>query len=152
MESLTFKEQVLLFYNADIVMSPHGTGLINIMFSIPHSTLIECFAPYHYSRWYVNTASLSSIHYIGVSSFLKDTNNNSFYKTAEVAYANGNFNIDNRLYRDVIMNPPVITIFNAVSDAIDYTNRWRYVYETTDNWSPIFHYFVCCQIPRLETA
>lgn len=125
-------------------MSPHGTGLINIMFSVPHSTLIECFAPYHYSPWYVNTASLSCIHYIKVSSFYKNPINNINYKTAEVAYASGNINIEDRKYRDDILNPPVISIINAVSDAIDYTNRWRYVYETTDKWSPIFYYSVCC--------
>ena len=119
-------------------MSPHGTGLINIMFSVPHSTLIECFAPYHYSPWYVNTASLSCIHYIKVSSFYKNPINNINYKTAEVAYASGYINIEDRKYRDDILNPPVISIINAVSDAIDYTNRWRYVYETTDKWSPIF--------------
>lgn len=126
-------------------MSPHGTGLINIMFSIPHSTLIECFAPYHYSRWYINTASLSSIHYIGVSSYLKNANNNTLYKNAEDAYSNGKFNIDDKKYRDVIMNPSVISVYNAVSDAIDYTNRWRFVYETTYKWSPIFFYNVCFQ-------
>ena len=140
----------MLFYNADIVMSPHGTGLINIMFSIPHSTLIECFAPYHYSRWYINTASLSSIHYIGVTSYIKNANNITLYKNAEVAYSNGNFNIDDRKYRDVLTNPSVISIYNAVRDAIDYTNRWRFVYETTDKWSPIFFYSVCYQSLECE--
>ena len=132
-------------------MSPHGTGLINIMFSIPHSTLIECFAPYHFSPWFVNTASLSSIHYIRVSSFSKNPNSNSNYRNAEIGYATGNINIENRIYRDDILNPPVISICNAVSDAIDYTNRWRFVYETTDKWSPIFYYYVCCQSPSLDT-
>lgn len=131
-------------------MSPHGTGLINIMFSIPHSTLIECFAPYHYSRWYVNTASLSSIHYIGVHSHIKNANNITIYKDAEDAYTNGRFNIDDRKYRDVPMDPSVIAIYNAVRDAIDYTNRWRFVYETTDKWSPIFFYSVCYQSLECE--
>lgn len=142
LEWLTFKQQVLLLYNADIIMTPHGTGIINIIFSIPHSTLIECFALYHYDRWYINTASQSIIHYILVSPFLTPTKINYFYKRVEKAYNIGRFSKYDRECRNGVINPPVVSIFNAVEDAIEYTSRWRFIYQPTTKWSPIFYYFV----------
>ena len=119
-------------------MSTHGTGLINIMFSIPHSSVIECFAPYGFDKWYINTASLSNIHYILLSSFFRKGQLNDFYKEVDNAYSSGNFPAYDRKCRDHLVTPPVMSVYYAVADAIEYTNRWRFVYRTTHKWSPIF--------------
>ncbi|GAA0547416.1 glycosyltransferase family 61 protein [Halorubrum ejinorense] len=42
LEALTFREQVQLFYDADVIMGPHGAGLLNMMFA-GDPTVIELF-------------------------------------------------------------------------------------------------------------
>lgn len=139
LETLSFKQQVTLFYHSDIIMSPHGTGLINIMFSLPHSTLIECHPPFFYDVWFINTASLSSVHYIGVSTYMPKSKMSKLYTKMSNLYNTGNLLTYNRNCRNYPVNPPLFSLFSAVKDAIEYTSRWRFVFESTDKWSPIFN-------------
>lgn len=39
-ENLSFEEQINLFYNADLVLGPHGAGLANIVFCRPQTKLL----------------------------------------------------------------------------------------------------------------
>ncbi|NEO54927.1 MAG: glycosyltransferase family 61 protein [Okeania sp. SIO3B5] len=50
LESMSVMEQASLLYHAKNIVSPHGAGLTNIIFSQPGTKLIEIFSPY-----YVNT-------------------------------------------------------------------------------------------------
>ena len=49
MDDLTMKEQMTLFYNADIVVAPHGSALSNLLFCRKGSTVIEIL-PYRYAE------------------------------------------------------------------------------------------------------
>lgn len=91
MEHLSFSDQVTHFYKTDIVLSPHGSALINLLFSVPHSVVIECNPPYFYELWYINTASLSLVHYISVSTFFPNDKKNKKWRHAEFSYYNGDF-------------------------------------------------------------
>ncbi|MEA5539153.1 tetratricopeptide repeat protein [Limnoraphis robusta Tam1] len=51
LESLSVEQQVTLFANAEIIVSAHGSGLTNIMFCCPGTTVIELVSP-HYIRHY----------------------------------------------------------------------------------------------------
>jgi hypothetical protein len=42
-EELSFEQQINLFGNADVVISPHGSGLSNIVFCSPNTKVIELF-------------------------------------------------------------------------------------------------------------
>jgi capsular polysaccharide biosynthesis protein len=42
-EELSFEQQITLFSNSDVVISPHGSGLSNIVFCPPNTKVIELF-------------------------------------------------------------------------------------------------------------
>jgi hypothetical protein len=42
-EDLSFEQQINLFANADVVISPHGSGLSNIVYCPPNTKVIELF-------------------------------------------------------------------------------------------------------------
>ena len=138
MEHLSFHDQVTIFYQTDIVFSPHGSALINLIFCVPHSVVIECNPPYFYELWYINTASLSLVHYISVSTFFPNAKSNTKWKQAESSYYNGEFSTIRRRYVNLKINPPLFNALCAVEDAIEYVKRWRFYYEVNDKWSPIF--------------
>ena len=139
MDQLSFREQVQLFYNSDIIFSPHGSALLNLLFCVPHSAAIECNPPYFYELWYINTASLSLVHYISVSTFYTNHQANKLWEIAENSYYDGNFSSIRREYVNFNIDPPLFEVLCAVSDAIEYVNRWRLNYEVNDKWSPIFY-------------
>lgn len=45
LENMTLKEQVQLFANADIIITPHGAGLTNLIFSPISTKVIEFYSP-----------------------------------------------------------------------------------------------------------
>ncbi|MGG6296087.1 tetratricopeptide repeat protein [Leptolyngbya sp. AN02str] len=45
LESLSISEQAMLFANADVIVAPHGSGLTNLAFCRPNTTVIELFSP-----------------------------------------------------------------------------------------------------------
>jgi capsular polysaccharide biosynthesis protein len=49
LETLSVAEQVQLFAQADVIVSPHGSGLTNLAFCQPGTVVVECFSP-HYLR------------------------------------------------------------------------------------------------------
>ena len=138
MDGLSFKDQLQLFYKADIVVSPHSASFINLIFSVPHTAVVECYPPYFYEPWYSNTVMISRLHYIMVSSFEEKNRAKRVWKGVERAYENGRFFLIRRQYSDNKVNPPQFKMLSAIRDAMEYSKRWRFVYEVNDKWSPIF--------------
>ncbi|MGD1712519.1 tetratricopeptide repeat protein [Dapis sp. BLCC M172] len=52
LETLSVLEQVTLFANAKVIVSPHGSGLTNIMFCQPGTTVIELVSPNYIRHYY----------------------------------------------------------------------------------------------------
>ncbi|GAB4134101.1 MAG: hypothetical protein Fur0046_05550 [Cyanobacteria bacterium J069] len=68
LETCAIAEQAQLFYNADIVVSPHGSGLTNLAFCRPGTQVIELFSPnYVYPcYWYLsNLIGLDYAYHLG---------------------------------------------------------------------------------------
>ena len=120
-------------------MAPHGAALVNIMFCTPHSVLIECTPPYFYELWYINTAALSNLHYISVTTYYPNNNTYKPWTYAENAYLQGFFESKRRAYLYRETNPPLINIVNAISDAVSYLLRWRFSFSSSKEWSPLFY-------------
>lgn len=71
LETMTVAEQVQLFSQAEIVVSPHGSGLTNLAFCSPKTTVIECFSP-HYLRtdyWMISQYLQLNHYYLVGESF-----------------------------------------------------------------------------------
>ncbi|MEA5580555.1 tetratricopeptide repeat protein [Nodularia harveyana UHCC-0300] len=68
LESMSVVEQALLFSEAEIIISPHGSGLTNLVFCQPGTKVIELFSPnyvYHCYWWISNLVSLDYYYLIG---------------------------------------------------------------------------------------
>lgn len=138
MDGLSVKRQILLFYSADLVFSPHGSALVNLLFTTPHSTLIECNPPYFYEMWFSNIGWMSRMHYVSVTTYYPQWMKQDVQDAAEVLYQKGKIYLKRRDFSDNPVIPPLMNVLNAVSDAVEYTKRWRFAYEITDKWSPLF--------------
>lgn len=138
MDGLSVKQQILLFYSSDLVFSPHGSALVNLLFTTPHSSLIECNPPYFYEMWFANIAWMSRLHYVCVTTYRAHWLKPDAVKTAEQLYNHGKFFLKRRAFSDYRVGPPLTNVLSALSDAVEYTKRWRFVYEITDKWSPLF--------------
>lgn len=63
LENLTFDEQVLLFHQAKYIISAHGAGLTNIVFSQPETKIIEIM-PHTLMHWcYRQLAMINDLSY-----------------------------------------------------------------------------------------
>ena len=68
LESMSVLEQAALFSQAEIIISPHGSGLTNLVFCQPGTKVIELFAPnyvYHCYWWISNLVSLDYYYLLG---------------------------------------------------------------------------------------
>lgn len=45
LENLTLEEQANIFFNASVILAPHGASLVNLIFSQPGTRVIEIFSP-----------------------------------------------------------------------------------------------------------
>lgn len=64
LEELSLKEQINLFSEVDIVVSPHGAGLANLVFCKPNTTVIEMFPYNSHSGMYKAIADRVNLNHI----------------------------------------------------------------------------------------
>lgn len=64
LEEMSVLEQVALFANARLIIAPHGSGLSNLVYCTPGTTIVELFSP-HYLRtdYWVLSQQLQLKHY-----------------------------------------------------------------------------------------
>jgi capsular polysaccharide biosynthesis protein len=62
-EKLSFIEQVRLFQNATVVVSPHGAGLSNLVFCAPETRVLEIFAPSYVNICYWDLSQKVRLRY-----------------------------------------------------------------------------------------
>lgn len=75
LETMTVDQQAQLFDQAEIVVAPHGSGLANLTFCSPGTTVVECFSP-HYLRtdyWMISQYLQLNHYYLVGESFACDS-------------------------------------------------------------------------------
>nr|HPO49249.1 glycosyltransferase family 61 protein [Spirochaetota bacterium] len=63
LEELTFREQVALFHNAEHIVSPHGAGLTNLVFSKKNTKILEIFSPQYVVPYYYCISKTCGLDY-----------------------------------------------------------------------------------------
>lgn len=64
LETLTLADQIALFAEAEVIITPHGSGLTNTVFCQPGTKIVELFSPHYMRYYYVNISrSLGLKHY-----------------------------------------------------------------------------------------
>lgn len=66
-EKYSVREQMALFFNADIVLSVHGANSTNCMYMRKNTVFIEAFSSYWINRCNLYTIAEAGVHYLPVS-------------------------------------------------------------------------------------
>jgi tetratricopeptide (TPR) repeat protein len=86
-ETLTLAEQSLYMSSADVIISPHGAGLTNLVFCQPGTKVIEIFSPKFYPNCYFVLSNICGLeHYYLMGEFFV------------------NHQTDNPIHQDILVN------------------------------------------------
>lgn len=83
LEKLPISEQISIFTKASVIISPHGSGLSNIVFCNPMTNVIELFPSNYLEACFANVSNLININY-NYLIFDSDKKNNDFYVDIEI--------------------------------------------------------------------
>ena len=81
LEDMNFYKQVQLFYNAKVVIAPHGAGLTNLIFSKSNTKILELFGDYLNPVFYKMSSAKGMDYFLfkGKDADCKDSRRNNFY-------------------------------------------------------------------------
>ena len=66
LSKLSFDKQINYFYNASCIISPHGAGLVNIIFCNPHTKIIELNNNSFKCRVFKNISKINKLNYMNL--------------------------------------------------------------------------------------
>lgn len=138
------KCQIEVFFQADILLTPHGAGATNMIFMRPRTVFIEAFPPYFLECMFMNLANIMRVHYESITvyneTFLAKGVNSG---AGEKHYELGIILRTRRRFINAIIDPSPSVVFPAVDNAIEYLNSYRYKRDVfQDNF---LFLLVCCE-------
>jgi hypothetical protein len=87
----TVKEQMEIYYSADIILGPHGASFTNILWCRPNTVLIELFSNQYYPPYFRYLANVLELNYYAIIENDVQVSND--------AYSNKNFTISPEVLR-----------------------------------------------------
>ncbi|CBK24406.2 Tetratricopeptide TPR_2 [Blastocystis hominis] len=66
-KSCSMSCQIRIFFEADILLTPHGAGATNMIFMRPRTVFIEAFPPYFLECMFMNLANIVRVHYLSIA-------------------------------------------------------------------------------------
>ena len=63
LEEMTYREQVALFAQAEIVFAPHGAGLSGLVYCDPGTKVVECYSPQYVNACFYALANTMKLDY-----------------------------------------------------------------------------------------
>lgn len=139
---LDFRQQVLNYVHSDVIVAPHGSGISGIIFSLPWSVMIECYAPLFFELDYAPLCYVSRVLYISVNDYNNTRVPANDWSKGIAAYQNGTFF---EIRRDFILYsiiPPTTQLIHAVEDGILFYRCRRSLYRLSPSISDasfLFH-------------
>lgn len=119
--------QIRIFFEADILLTPHGAGATNMIFMRPRTVFIEAFPPYFLECMFMNLANIVRVHYLSITVY------NETFLARGVQSGAGDKHYDlgiimrtRRRYINARIAPSPSAVFPAVDNAIEYLNSYRY--------------------------
>lgn len=74
LEDLSFEQQKNYFLHADMILSPHGAGLANLVFCKKTARIIEIFPPDTHSDIYENISKNLDLNYLSIQGIKSESN------------------------------------------------------------------------------
>lgn len=120
-------EQIHIFADADVIMTPHGAGQMNIIFMRPRTVLLETFPPYFYECTFMNLCNNIHVHYISITTYNETyLDPHAQSGSADRYYNMGIFIHKRKHYIRTSIDPNHFSVLSAVDSAIEYLNTYRY--------------------------
>lgn len=82
--NLSYEEQLSLFYNAEVVISPHGGSLTNLLAANPDLKIFEIFHSSIFNGWYRNLADAAGLRYKAYCTDVSRTQDRDKYRCFNV--------------------------------------------------------------------
>ena len=120
-------EQIHIFADADLIMTPHGAGQTNILFMRPHTVLMEAFAPYFYKCSFMNLANIIRIHYLSITTYNETYLSPKAKPGAGERYYQRGLMVQKRKhFITSLIDPNPLNIYATVDSAVEFLNSYRY--------------------------
>ena len=140
MSKTTLEKQILGFYHTDILLTPHGAGITNCIFLLPHSVVIEVSPPHFTEFCLAGIVLHARLHYIYVPNFDYSMLVEKDLPFPDDGYNKGEYFYVRYPYKQLDINTNVFSIVSAVRDAIAYLDHYHDGYRKVNDYlSPIFH-------------
>ena len=115
LKGLSPKQQLRVFEQADVLVSTHSNALVNIVFMVPNSAVVELFPPMYSSPVFAHLSASERIYYAAVTGYTQEPMVCSSGKECGVAF-----------YRDVDFSVKSEALETAVVAALHFVNGTKY--------------------------
>lgn len=109
------KQQLRVFEQADVLVSTHSNALVNVVFMVPHSAVVELFPPMYSSPIFSHLSASERIYYAAVTGYMEESKICPSGRECGVAF-----------YRDVVFSVKSEAVETAVMAALHFVNGTKY--------------------------
>ena len=115
LKGLCPKQQLHVFEQADVLVSTHSNALVNVVFMVPHSAVVELFPPMYSSPFFSHLSASERIYYAAVTGYMEEPKICPSGRECGVAF-----------YRDVVFSVKSEAVETAVMAALHFVNGTKY--------------------------
>ena len=108
-------QQLHFFEKTDILVSVHNNVLVNIIFMVPNSAVIELFPPSYSSPLFFHLSSTMRLYYASVSG-----------NRQQPAVCSSGRDCGEDFYRTVSFNVKSKDVENSIIEALQFVNRTKF--------------------------
>lgn len=115
LKGLSPKQQLRVFEQADVLVSTHSNALVNVVFMVPHSAVVELFPPMYSSPIFAHLSASERIYYAAMTGYMEEPKICPSGRECGVAF-----------YRNVVFSVKSEAVETAVMAALHFVNGTKY--------------------------